>query len=77
MITIYWISVIYSLISTIRASYDKEVYEKLEEASGVFDPLWILIIISFIPVLNSYLLLADIKDFFQAIYETIKEYVKR
>lgn len=77
MIQIYWISVIWSLIATIRVSYDKDIYEQLEKVSGIFNPLWILIFISFTPVVNTYLLIGDVFDFFQAIYETIIEFINK
>lgn len=77
MTTIYWISVIWSLIATIRVSYDRDIYEQLEKVSGIFNPLWILIFISFTPVVNTYLLIGDIFDFFQAIYETIIEFINK
>lgn len=77
MIQIYWISVIWSLIATIRVSYDKDIYEQFERVSGAFNPLWILIVISFTPVVNTYLLIGDVFDFFQAIYETIIEFINK
>lgn len=77
MTTIYWISVIWNLMATIRVSYDKDIYEQLEKVSGIFNPLWILIFISFTPIVNTYLLIGDIFDFFQAIYETIIEFINK
>lgn len=77
MIQIYWISVIWSLMATIRVSYNKDIYEQLEKVSGIFNPLWLLIFISFTPVVNTYLLIGDIFDFFQVIYETIIDFIKK
>ena len=77
MIQIYWISVIWSLIATIRVSYDKDIYEQFERVSGAFNPLWILIFISFTPVVNTYLLIGDVFDSFQAIYKTIIEFINK
>lgn len=77
MLTIYWISAIFSLIVTIRVSYNKELYEQFEKESGVFNPLWILIVISFTPVVNTYLVIGDIFYFFQLIYKTIIKFINK
>lgn len=65
------------LIDAIYVSYDKEIYEELEKESDIINPLWLLIIISFIPILNTIILLGYIKVFFQAIYETIIEFINK
>ena len=72
--TIYWISVIAGLIWALQLTYDEEHYKEIEKVSGLLNPVWIVIGMAFIPLLNTWILIGYIRSFFQLIYETIIEF---